>query len=149
MIGPMEMGSDLTALADLASARVGGRAIATNDDFFAPMSNLIKAEPAVFIPGKYTPRGKWMDGWESRRQRTPGQDWCVVQLGIRGVIRGVTVDTRFFTGNFPSHCSIEAIDAVGHLRRGKLPAGAIPKKPTRAPEAGPWTTILEKVSLSG
>ena len=23
-------------------------------------------------------RGKWMDGWESRRRRTPGHDWCVV-----------------------------------------------------------------------
>ena len=29
---------DFTALADLASARVGGRAVATSDDFFAPMS---------------------------------------------------------------------------------------------------------------
>src|SRR5688572_18074799 len=144
----MEMESDFTSLADLASARVGGRTIATNDDFFAPMSNLVKAEPAVFIPGKYTSRGKWMDGWESRRQRTPGHDWCVVELGIRGVIRGVNVDTRFFTGNYPSHCSIEAIDAKEAPRRG-LPAGAIPKKPTRAPETGPWTTILEKVALTG
>jgi allantoicase len=141
----METESDFTALADLASARVGGRAVATNDDFFAPMSNLVKAEPAVLIPGKYTSRGKWMDGWESRRQRTPGQDWCVVELGIRGVIRGLNVDTRFFTGNYPSHCSIQAIDA----RSGRLPAGAIPKKATRDPGAGPWTTILEKVALSG
>jgi allantoicase len=145
-MGPVKMDSDLTALADLASARVGGRAIATNDDFFAPMSNLVKAGPAIFIPGKYTPRGKWMDGWESRRQRTPGHDWCVVKLGIRGVIRGVNVDTRFFTGNYPSHCSIEAIDAVDART---LPAGAIPKRATRAPESGPWTTILEKVALRG
>ena len=71
-------------LADLASARVGGRAIATNDDFFAPKSNLVKPEPAIFIPGKFTTRGKWMDGWESRRRRTPGHDWCVVELGMRG-----------------------------------------------------------------
>jgi allantoicase len=95
----------------LASARVGGRAIATNDDFFAPKSNLVKPEPAIFIPGKFTARGKWMDGWESRRRRTPGHDWCVVQLGMRGVIRGVNVDTSHFTGNYPSHCSIEAMDA--------------------------------------
>jgi allantoicase len=146
MMGPVEKESDLTALADLASARVGGRAVATNDDFFAPMSNLVKAEPAVFIPGKYTSRGKWMDGWESRRQRTPGHDWCVVELGIRGAIRGVNVDTRFFTGNYPSHCSIEAIDA----HRGQsLPAGAIPRRAAREPEAGPWTTILSKVALRG
>jgi len=154
------MERNLTALADLASARVGGRAVATNDDFFAPMSNLIKAEPAVFIPGKYTARGKWMDGWESRRQRTPGHDWCVVELGIRGVIRGVNVDTRFFTGNYPSHCSIEALDV--HEAKGpresfrtkretriSILGRAIPKKATRDPQAGPWTTILEKVALRG
>ena len=41
-----------TTLADLASARVGGRAVATNDDFFAPKANLVKPEPAVFIPGQ-------------------------------------------------------------------------------------------------
>src|SRR6187402_841131 len=90
-----------------------------------------------------------MDGWESRRQRTPGQDWCVVELGIRGVIRGVNVDTRFFTGNYPSHCSIEAIDVSEARPGGKLPNGAIPKNRTRAPEAGPWTTILNKVALTG
>ena len=87
-----------THLADLSSARVGGRAVAANDDFFAPRSNLVKPEPAIFIPGKFTSRGKWMDGWESRRRRTPGHDWCVVALGVRGVIRGVNVDTSFFTG---------------------------------------------------
>ena len=73
-------------LADLASARVGGRAIAANDDFFAPKSNLVKPAAPIFIPGKYTSRGKWMDGWESRRRRTPGHDWCIVQLGMRGVV---------------------------------------------------------------
>ena len=115
-----------TQLADLASARVGGRAIATNDDFFAPKSNLVKPGPAIFIPGKYTTRGKWMDGWESRRRRTPGHDWCVVQLGMRGRIRGVDVDTSFFTGNYPSHCSIDAIDA-----------------------GTDWTEILPKTPLQG
>ncbi len=118
------MGADhstapFTALADLASARVGGRALATNDDFFASQANLLKPEPAIFVPGKFTPRGKWMDGWESRRRRTPGHDWCVVALGMRGIIRGVNVDTSHFTGNFPSHCSIDALDA-------KLSAGLRP-----------------------
>src|SRR5262245_1408707 len=101
----------LTALPDLASARVGGRAIAANDDFFAPKANLVKPEPAVIVPGKFTSRGKWMDGWESRRRRTPGHDWSIVALCMRGMIRGVNVDTSHFTGNFPSHCSIDAVDA--------------------------------------
>ena len=126
------------SLADLASARVGGRAIATNDDFFAPMSNLVKPDPAQFIPGKYTSRGKWMDGWESRRRRTPGHDWCVVALGIRGVVRRVIVDTAHFTGNYPSHCSIDALDTTTHVSPSVCAA-----------TGSPWTTILEKQPLQG
>lgn len=141
-----EMVADLSTrtfagLADLASARVGGRAVATNDDFFASMRNLVAAGPAVFIPGKFTSRGKWMDGWESRRRRTPGHDWCVVRLGVRGVIHGVNVDTSHFTGNYPSHCSIEALDrpgAGGRLTR-RL-AGAAGEE---------WVTILDKAPLKG
>jgi allantoicase len=129
---------DFTTLADLASARVGGRAVAASDDFFAPMSALIKAEPPVFIPGKYTSRGKWMDGWESRRRRTPGYDWCVVALGMRGVIRGVNVDTSFFTGNYPAECSIDALDA----------RGAVTKK-LAATSGSPWVTILDRTALEG
>ena len=126
------------SLADLASSRVGGRALATNDDFFAPKSNLIKPEPAVFIPGKFTARGKWMDGWESRRRRTPGHDWCVIALGMRGLIRGVDVDTSFFTGNYPSHCSIEAVDARAPLSKRDV-----------AREGAPWQTILPRSALRG
>lgn len=125
-------------LADLASQRVGGRPIAASDDFFASKHNLVKAAPAVFIPGKYTARGKWMDGWESRRRRTPGHDWCVVALGMRGRIRGVNVNTAFFTGNYPAHCSIDALDT----RR--------PVTQALAATAGlPWTTILPKTALRG
>ena len=130
--------STFTTLADLASARVGGRAIATNDDFFASRANLIKAEPAIFIPGKYTSRGKWMDGWESRRRRTPGHDWCIVKLGMRGIVRGVDVDTSFFTGNFPSHCSIDALDTTRLLKPADYTAGG-----------APWTPLLPKTALRG
>src|SRR3982751_1573333 len=105
--------SEFSHLIDLASARLGGEAVATNDDFFAEKENLVNPEPAVFIPGKYTDRGKWMDGWESRRRRTPGHDWCIVRLGAPGVIRGLDVDTSFFRGNYPAACSVEAVLAPG------------------------------------
>jgi allantoicase len=134
----MATGHEFINLADLASARVGGRAIATSDDFFAPKANLVKPEPAVFIPDKYTAKGKWMDGWESRRRRIPGHDWCIVQLGMRGIIHGVNVDTSHFTGNYPSHCSIEAVDLPGGIR----PA-------SHAVEGPPWTTLLQKTALRG
>jgi allantoicase len=139
---PAEAGADhstaFTRLADLASARLGGRALAANDDFFAPRRNLLKPEPPVFIPGKFTSRGKWMDGWESRRRRTPGHDWCVVALGVRGRIRGLDVDTRHFTGNFPAQCSIDALDTTRPVTRAMCSvAGA------------PWVSVVPARDLRG
>ncbi|MBI3547817.1 MAG: allantoicase [Elusimicrobia bacterium] len=95
-------------LADLAAERVGGKALYANDEFFAPKENLLKPGRGIFIPEKFTSRGKWMDGWESRRRRAPGHDWCVIRLGMPGVIRGLDVDTNHFLGNFPERCSLEA-----------------------------------------
>ncbi|MBO6574392.1 MAG: allantoicase [Rhodothermales bacterium] len=102
-----------TGLVDLASARLGGRVLEATDDFFAEKENLIKQEEAVFKTGLYTDRGKWMDGWESRRKRTPGHDWAVVALGMRGRIRGLDVDTSHFRGNHPPHVSLEGRDGEG------------------------------------
>ena len=125
-------------LADLAAARVGGRALAANDEFFAPKENLLRPGRGVFISGKFTSRGKWMDGWETRRRRTPGHDWCLVQLGMPGVIRGVDVDTNFFIGNFPERFSLEALHCPG--------------RPTVAELVGPraeWTPLLPPSKLQG
>jgi allantoicase len=52
---------------------------------------MISDADAVWKADDYTPFGKWMDGWESRRRRTEGHDWCVVQLGISGKIRAIEV----------------------------------------------------------
>jgi allantoicase len=127
--------SEFTHLIDLASARLGAQAIAANDEFFAEKENLLRPEPAVFVPDKYTDRGKWMDGWETRRRRTPGHDWCIVKLGLPGIVHSLVVDTAFFKGNYPSHCWI---DGCG------LPAGADPVA------AGViWHPLLERSELSG
>jgi allantoicase len=104
---------DFTRLIDLAAARTGGRVLSASDEFFAPKANLLKAAKAVWKEGKYTAHGKWMDGWETRRRRTPGHDWAVIKLGLRGRVRGVNVDTAYFTGNYPSHASLEARDGDG------------------------------------
>jgi allantoicase len=95
-------------LVDLVSERLGGLVLFANDDFFASKDNLLKENDPVFIEDKYTSRGKWMDGWESRRRRTPGHDWCLIRLGLPGVIKQVVVDTSYFRGNYPDHCSIDA-----------------------------------------
>ena len=97
-----------TLLTDLAAERLGGKVLYATDDFFAEKENLIKPGRGIFIPDKYTDRGKWMDGWESRRKRVPGHDWAVIQLATSGRIAGFDIDTNFFLGNHPPHASIEA-----------------------------------------
>jgi len=107
--------NDLPAFArgaiNLASPRLGSEAIFATDDFFAPMERMLQDAPALWIADKYDDNGKWMDGWESRRRRDGGRDYCIVKLGVAGRIRGVDIDTSHFTGNFPPAASIEALYA--------------------------------------
>lgn len=96
---------------NLASEKLGAIAISCSDDFFADMQRMLNDQPAVFIDDKYDDNGKWMDGWESRRKRTEGYDWCIVKLAKPGVIHGIEIDTTHFTGNYPPAASIEACSA--------------------------------------
>jgi allantoicase len=129
---------EFTELIDLAAERLGGAVLFANDEFFAPKENLLKASAPIFIEGKYTDLGKWMDGWESRRRRTPGFDWCIVRLGLPGIIRGVVVDTSFFKGNYPEQCSLEAYAVEGNVDVAELTSDAIE-----------WTEILPQSQLKG
>ena len=126
MATPTTFAAAFAGLVDLASERIGGRALAASDDFFAEKENLLKPGRGVFIDDKYTERGKWMDGWESRRKRVPGHDWCVIQLGLAGVIRGVDVDCNHFLGNAPAFVSLEAGRTAD----------------------GPWTEILSRAPVN-
>src|SRR5437773_7588886 len=128
--------TEFSELLDLASERVGGQVIAANDDFFAPKENLIKAEKPVWIKDKYTDRGKWVDGWETRRRRTPGHDWCIIKLGVAGEISGVDIDTSHFLGNHPPYASIEASEFAGDL--GPEPLAAATAR---------WSEILPTTPL--
>ena len=105
--------TDFTDLIDVASERLGASALIANDEFFGPKERLIKAAPAEWREGVYDEHGKWMDGWETRRRRTEGYDWCVVRLGIPAIVRGVVVDTAWFRGNYPESCSIDACEVDG------------------------------------
>jgi allantoicase len=124
-------------LVDLASERVGGTVLLANDEFFAEKENLLKAGRGIFLPDKYTDRGKWMDGWETRRRRTPGHDWCVIQLGLRGVVRHVDIDTNHFRGNHPPFASLDAVCLTSGF-----PAGL------KEAEALNWVPILAQAPLN-
>ena len=98
---------------NLADARLGARAISCSDEFFGPMSRMLQSHDAVFLPDKYDDHGKWMDGWESRRRRHGGHDFCVVRLATPGEVFSVDIDTSHFTGNFPPAASLEGCYCKG------------------------------------
>lgn len=133
---------DFTQLIDLASEKLGGAVLHANDDFFAAKENLIRAAAPVWKEGLYTVDGKWMDGWETRRRRSPRLDekfdWCLIRLGLPGEIKGVVVDTAYFKGNFPSHCSLEACAADGQPDIAFLTG-----------DAAEWREILPISELTG
>ncbi|MEP6881381.1 MAG: allantoicase [Dokdonella sp.] len=118
---------------NLADERLGAKALSCSDDFFAAMQRMLNPQAAVFVPGKYDTNGKWMDGWESRRKRGTGHDWCIVKLARRGTIHGLDLDTSHFTGNYPPAASLEAC----------LTNEAEPNADTE------WFPILPAVNLSG
>lgn len=129
---PVESG-----LVDLASERLGGAVLWANDEFFAPKENLLKAAAPVWKEDAYTDRGKWMDGWESRRRRIPGHDHCVIRLGLPGTIRNLVVDTSFFRGNYPESCSVEACYVEGNPTPEEIDATA------------DWVEVLAQSPLQG
>ncbi len=120
-------------MVELTALNLGCRVLEASDDFFAPKENLIKPEAPIFAPGKYTDLGKWMDGWESRRRRGPGYDWCILRLGVAGIPRRVNIDTAFFDGNHPESASL---DGAWLPESGSLSEAV-------------WTEILAPTPLGG
>lgn len=133
-------------LPELANETVGGATLACSDEFFAPKENLLKPYAAVWKEHAYVDTGKWMDGWETRRYRSPDgiapdrdsdiHDWCVLRLGLPGVIRGVVVDTAFFKGNYPGACKLFATEVDDALDLHALAHAT-------------WTEILPYAALQG
>ena len=115
----------------LEHPRLGSRVTFATDEFFGAKERLIEPHDPVFIEDKYDDHGKWMDGWESRRKREAGHDWCIVRLGVPGIIHGFDVDTSHFTGNYPPEVSLEG--CVSEVDR---------------PDEG-WVELVPRTAISG
>ncbi|HEU0230194.1 MAG TPA: allantoicase [Burkholderiaceae bacterium] len=98
---------------NLASQHLGTRVLSCTDEFFADAQRMLQDAEPVFIVGKFDEHGKWMDGWETRRRRSGGNDHAIIKLGLPGVIRGLDINTSHFTGNFPPAASIQAASCGG------------------------------------
>lgn len=135
-VGSGEPAEDFTALADLASRRLGGSVVFANDEFFAEKENLIKPDPPTFAVGDFGNKGKIYDGWETRRRREAGHDYAIVRLGCPGVVHGVVVDTAFFRGNYPPDISVAAVCTGGYPAPADLAAMT-------------WQPLVERTTARG
>ena len=128
----------MTPETDLASRWLGGSVIAASDESFGEKENLLTPAPAAFDPGHYGNRGEIVDGWETRRRRSPGHDWVMIRLGAPGIITSVDIDTSFFTGNYPQSVSVEACGCEGYPSPAEL-----------ADPGTPWQQIVPASKLTG
>ena len=122
----------LKGLINLADASLGASALTANDEFFAAKERMLNPDEPVSRPGVFDDHGQWMDGWETRRRREPGYDWCIVTLAYRGKISYIDIDTRYFTGNYPPEASVEACESDDPLHADTQ-----------------WTELLSRRVLNG
>ncbi|TCN54986.1 allantoicase [Rhodococcus sp. SMB37] len=128
--------AEFLQLPDLASRELAGAVVYANDEFFAGRENLISPGLPTFDPAEFGHKGKVYDGWETRRRREPGHDFAIVRLGVPGIVRGIVVDTAWFTGNFPPFASIDGVALDGYPTEQEL-------------LDAPWGPILDRVPLQG
>ncbi|UGT43309.1 allantoicase [Nocardia yamanashiensis] len=128
--------SDFTNLPDLALRSYRSSVIAASDESFEERENLIQPWQPRFTPESFGPKGQEYDGWETRRRRTPGNDWALIRLGLPGIVRGVVIDTAWFKGNYPPFASVEATRVEGYPSVAEL-------------EAADWVEIVPRSALEG
>ncbi|GMI14012.1 hypothetical protein TrVE_jg7443 [Triparma verrucosa] len=98
---------------DLSSKSLGANVLFATDEWFAVCENLLTQAPPTFDPDAFHEWGKVMDGWESRRRREPGHDWCVIKLPYTSKPMGLELDTAFFTGNYVPRISVQGANLEG------------------------------------
>ncbi|WP_296403598.1 allantoicase [Psychrobacter sp.] len=137
---------DFVKRTNVADQRLVAKVLFATDDFFAPKDRLLKHEPPVFIVGKFDNNGKWMDGWETRRKRGLGHDYCIIQLAQPTRIAGMDIDTSHFTGNYPPSASIDALYAPELMAESEEILEAITQEQW---DKKPWRPFIGMTPLKG
>jgi allantoicase len=121
---------------DLAALENGGLVVAASDAFFGSPQNLLAPGPARTMG----------EGWETRRRRDAGNDWVVVRLAMRGVIRLVEIDTTNFLGNAPESAALCVADVTESPRADPSPESAMGLA-TETAGAADWVDLLLRTPL--
>ncbi len=114
---------------NVADTRLGAIALLATDEFFAPKERMLQPSEPEWRAGVYDEHGKWMDGWESRRRRDQGHDYCIVKLGAPSTLAALEIDTRHFTGNYPPFASVQACRISGDPDNNTQWSALLPQSP--------------------
>ncbi len=128
--------ADFRLLPDVASRALGGAVLYASDEFYADAHSLIDPRPPAHDPAAFGVRGKLYDGWETRRRREPGADFVIIRLAVPAIVRGVTIDTAHFRGNYPPSASIDGATLLGYPTAAEVRAAA-------------WTPLAGQADLGG
>lgn len=102
--------SVVTKYTDVIAKKVEGKVLGCSDEWFADAANLIESRPVIRDATRFTEKGAWYDGWETRRHNKEEADWVVFRFGVSSAkLIGAEVDTAFFNGNHAPHISVEAV----------------------------------------
>lgn len=117
--------SDFLAYPDLASRALAGSVVWATDESFAERENLIRSTEPTFDPHEFGNKGKVYDGWETRRRRHDEigeNDAAIVRLGVPGQVKGIVVDTAWFTGNYPPAVAVYGLTCDEYLSGEEIAA---------------------------
>ena len=123
-------------LMNVASIELGTKAIYTSDEFFASVDRMLQETEPVF-KDEYDEHGHWMDGWETRRRRDDGNDFCILKLGQVSRILELEIDTSYFKGNYPPSASV----------KGCYAPDATDEEIKDNPDNFEWFTLLRQTDL--
>lgn len=113
---------------------LGSRILSFSDEWFAAAENLTTPTPPIRKPGVFTYAGAWYDGWETRRHNAEPFDWVVIRLGVAsGKVKGVEIDTAFFSGNQAPEVAVEGCFADDET-----------EEEVKSKEFQDWETILSR-----
>ena len=128
LYGSIEKSKKLKSkITNLASLLDGASVIACNNEHFGKAENIL-------APGKAKNMG---DGWETRRRRSKGFDWLILNCLNGKEIDKIEISTHHFKGNFPSYCSLQAA-YLPTLKSSKQIVNSSPK----------WKYLLKDAKLS-
>jgi len=86
---------DTSQLHEVSGLHLGGRVVAWSNAHYGTPSRIL-------LPGRGVNMG---DGWETRRRRDPGFDWCIIALAHPVEVEKIEIDTAHFKGNYPDRVS--------------------------------------------